>query len=193
MLCGWKDLVGGWFLLVSPLARGSLLGTSAPCVSTSPGALLMSSPSVLSSRRQEQRGQRGQHRQHTQRWQRPEHRGHQRAEHQHPHRECQGRCQPLLPPRCSPSSTRYGGDGAQHVPVTPAPPGKEGAAGAEHPPPSMHLLLGFRGEMFLGLESPGCSSSTALPPWSGWYHVTSSPHPGSPERIKGPHPAQISR
>lgn len=165
MLCGWKDLVGGWFLLVSLLAHGSLPGTLVPCVSTSPGALLMSSPSVLSSRRQEQRGQRGQHRQHTQRRQRPEHRGHQRAEHQHPHRECQGRCQPLLPPHCSPSSTRCGGNGAQHDPVTPGTSWQGGGRRSRAPPTKHAFAAGTQGGNVPGAGVSWLLQQRSSAPW----------------------------
>lgn len=165
MLCGWKDLVGGWFLLVSLLARGSLPGTLVPCVSTSPGALLMSSPSVLSSRRQEQRGQRGQHRQHPQRRQRTEHRGHQRAEHQHPHRECQGRCQPLLPPHCSPSSTRCGGNGAQNDPVTPCTSWQGGGRRSRAPPTKHTFAAGTQGGNVPGAGVSWLLQQHSSAPW----------------------------
>lgn len=53
-------MVGGilWEISgISVLAHRSLLGTSVPCVTPSPGELLMGSLLAPSSRRQEQRGQ----------------------------------------------------------------------------------------------------------------------------------------
>lgn len=194
MHCQWLEGSCGRlaFTGIAELACGSLPGISAPCVSSDPGALLTASPPALSSRRQEQCGQRGQHRQHPQCRQRPEHRGHQRTEHQHPHREHQGRRQPPLPlvllPEACPRLA-WAGDGAPAPSLSPpAPPSKGEAAGAEHPPPITYSLLGLSGEMLLG-GPRGLPPTTQLALLSraggcGWYHTASPPCPVSPERIK---------